>query len=123
MQTWTIAPADRVAARIIDGEAVLIDFETNLYFSLNASGTQIWRLLEGGAQSTASLSQALASAYAAEPAEEELAAFLADLAENALIVEASGAAGNAELDGNQADYEAPALTRYDTLDKLIVCGE
>lgn len=38
-------PSD-VAFEVLDGEAVVLNLQTGIYFSLNEVGTRIWQLLE-----------------------------------------------------------------------------
>lgn len=37
----------------VEGEAVLLDLESSYYFSLNETGTHIWRLIEKGTPESA----------------------------------------------------------------------
>jgi len=52
MKAADLAPATRVARRPqvvwreLDGEAVLLDLESEVYFGLDLVGTRIWSLLE-----------------------------------------------------------------------------
>jgi len=39
---------EHVLTRVLDGEAVLLNIDTGIYFSLNRTGTQIWSLLQEG---------------------------------------------------------------------------
>ena len=41
-------PDSDVIVTELDGEAVLLNLDTKLYFSLNATGVAIWKLLEEG---------------------------------------------------------------------------
>jgi hypothetical protein len=41
-------PDSDVIVTELDGEAVLLNLETKLYFSLNATGVAIWKLLDEG---------------------------------------------------------------------------
>lgn len=41
-------PDSDVIVTELDGEAVLLNLETKLYFSLNATGVTIWKLLDEG---------------------------------------------------------------------------
>jgi hypothetical protein len=41
-------PASDVIVTELDGEAVLLNLDTKLYFSLNATGVAIWKLLDEG---------------------------------------------------------------------------
>lgn len=43
-----LRPSPDVLCRELDGEAVLLDLGSGLYFGLNASGTRVWQLLEQG---------------------------------------------------------------------------
>ena len=38
-------PAPDVVFRELEGEAVLLNLDTGIYFGLNASGTRMWRLI------------------------------------------------------------------------------
>lgn len=42
------APASQVSAKVVEGEAVLLNVETGAYFSLNKVGTHIWELYSQG---------------------------------------------------------------------------
>lgn len=44
---YTIDP-DKIAWRIIDEEAVILNLDTGLYYSLDKMGTKIWQLLSEG---------------------------------------------------------------------------
>lgn len=37
---------DSVAAKVIDGEAIIINLETGVYYSLDGTGGEVWSLLE-----------------------------------------------------------------------------
>ena len=39
-----VAPSDDVVFRELDGEAVLLNLETGIYFGLDAVGTRVWQL-------------------------------------------------------------------------------
>ncbi|MDE3154717.1 MAG: PqqD family protein [Acidobacteriota bacterium] len=41
-------PSDAVVARELDGETVLLNLDTGIYFGLDAVGTRIWGLLSAG---------------------------------------------------------------------------
>lgn len=40
--------AERIAAKVIDGEAVIIDLLSGTYYSLSDSGGRVWELMESG---------------------------------------------------------------------------
>jgi hypothetical protein len=72
----------------LDDEMVLLNLATEMYFGLDAIGTQIWKLIEQGATSGAMLEQLLAQ-YDVDPAKlrADLSAFLDSLAEKGLTRE------------------------------------
>jgi hypothetical protein len=43
-----VTPNSDVIVTELDGEAVLLNLDTKLYFSLNATGVTIWKLLDEG---------------------------------------------------------------------------
>jgi hypothetical protein len=72
----TYVPSDDIVAREIEGELVIVplvagigDMEDEL-FSLNDTGKEIWRKLDGKA-TLAEVAQALAAEYDAQPKEIE----------------------------------------------------
>jgi hypothetical protein len=78
--------ADTVIFAVLDGEGVLVDTQTGVYFGLDATGTHIWELLQEGTTHEALVRQLL-SEYEVE--ERQLAAdietFLRALAARSLI--------------------------------------
>jgi hypothetical protein len=120
---------DAVAWREVDGEFVLISVETTHYYSLNSTGSDAWRILLEGPQTADSIAGALAVRHGLDPMaiHGEVSALLEQLrsegltrmeeAGDALVIGAPPA-----LDRNGA-YEAPSLSKYDALERLILSGE
>jgi hypothetical protein len=42
----TVKIAEDVVGEVLEGEAVLLNLRTGVYYSLNRTGTTIWKLLE-----------------------------------------------------------------------------
>lgn len=42
-------PRAELQSTVMEGEAVIVDLKSNLYFTLNATGTLVWETLERGA--------------------------------------------------------------------------
>jgi len=84
--TRTLITSDLVVCAELDGEAVLLNVETGIYFGLDAIAAHIWRLLSEGATQE-SIAERLTEEYDAEPSElrADLDAFLDQLAERGLI--------------------------------------
>ena len=62
----SIAVADDVLFRELDGEAVLLNLKTGVYFGLNGVATRMWALI-ADPHSLARVADALAAEYDVEP--------------------------------------------------------
>ena len=84
-----LAPSPHAVGKELDGETVLLNLETGLYFGLNDVGSLVWRLLGQGGQTPRSLSEAVCAEYAADQTEvaRDVEALLQDLQENGLLAE------------------------------------
>jgi hypothetical protein len=124
MTTTYAVPADRVASRTLDGEAVIINLDSGVYFGLNTSATALWNLLETAPRSVDSLSEALARAHGADArqVDADVRFFVEGLESHGLLIEGGPAAPVESIDA-RSSYLAPALDRYDTLDELMLSGE
>jgi len=69
-----------------DEESVLLNLQTRMYFSLNETGTLIWRLLQAG-EDVDDIASALEQAYDVdrESALQHVTAFLDELAQDGLV--------------------------------------
>jgi len=103
----------------VDGEVIAIDLADGSYYSLAGSGPAIWELL-GQAVSEAEISAVLTGRFEAEEAEigSAVAALLAQLRENGLIVSEEGTAAEpppANGSAEKAPFEPPRLERYNDM--------
>ena len=55
-----VSISDAVVARELDGETVLLNLDTGIYFGLNDVGTRVWQLLAGGRSPAAAVDVLLA---------------------------------------------------------------
>jgi hypothetical protein len=129
MPTVHSIPGDAVAWREIDGEFVLISVETTHYYSLNSSGSDVWRILLEGPRSADSIAAALARHHGVDPTEvgAQVSALLGELASEGLLRAEEGGdpaadAGLPPFDGN-GGYQPPSLLKYEALERLILSGE
>src|SRR6185369_13419899 len=104
-----------VAAKVIDGEAVIINLASGMYYSLNGSGSAVWELIEKGC-TLAEASDAVRSAFniSAEIAERDVSRLWENLlAENLVVVSdlKSSHAGSVQVNAS-SEYAAPALTKF-----------
>ncbi len=118
------APADsHVAAKVLDGELIVINLDTGYYYASAGTGVAIWQQIEAGA-SLRQVVAALVERYdvAADRAERDARAFVEKLALETLLVETGPAGpsrGNVPIDRNGAaaklPYAAPELVKYDDM--------
>src|SRR4051812_40458590 len=81
-----VAISPNVVFQFVDGEAVLLNFQSGVYFDLNGTGTDIWKILsEDG--SLASAHSRLAEKYAIDPQliEDDLLVLTSALVANGLV--------------------------------------
>jgi hypothetical protein len=129
MATLNSVPGDAVAWREVDGEFVLISVETTHYYSLNATGSEVWRTLLEGPQTVDSIAAPLAERHGVDrdAVREGVSALLAALASEGLVRVEEGedppiAVAVRPANGHSA-YEPPMLSKYDALERLILSGE
>jgi len=121
------------AWRVVGGEVVIINAETTYYYSLNESGSRVWKLLLEHELSVEEIATSLGRVYALPGASirSDVSKLVEQLCTEQLLVRSS--AGEREL--TQANgvgsedlaaagpYVAPDLVKYDTLEELVVSGE
>ena len=116
------APADsRVAAKVLDGELIVINLDTGYYYASTGTGVAIWQQIETGA-SLRQVVDALVSRYdvAADRAERDARAFVEKLALETLLVPAASRAADhgltaAPIAPAKLPYAPPELTKYDDM--------
>lgn len=81
-----LEPCDDVIFRDLEGESILLDLKTGLYFGLNPVGTRIWHLLEEG-KPPARILEALLAEYKVSPeqCQRDLRQLLGLLKEKGLV--------------------------------------
>lgn len=111
----------------IDGEVVIINFESGSYYSLNSSGADIWGLIDRQA-SLGQIAAALTSRYEGDRDEVEqvLERLIIRLGDESLIVAAetpseSGAPPAAVTASTErTPFAAPKLEKYDDMQALLL---
>ena len=86
MNQKTIIP-DSVMFRELEGETVLMNLETENYYSLNEMGTEIWKTLEKST-SIEHAYEAILAEYDVEPGEllEDMTSLIDNLVERKLLI-------------------------------------
>jgi len=113
-----------VAAKVIDGEAIIINLANGIYYSMDKVGALIWEMLAGG-HSLAEVTTAVLACYDIPQAQAEvdvhkLAAELVQ--ENLLVVSQDAPAfltGSTPEPPQKLPYEVPQLNIYRDMGDLL----
>ena len=114
----------QVTASVIDGEAIIINLESGLYYSLDQLGAAAWALLAAG-HSIAESANALAQACKADASviAGDLQRLADELALNTLVtLRETGALPTATIDLSaiaQLPWVAPTLNVYDDMGDVL----
>jgi len=113
-----------IAAEVLDGEAIIINLLTGVYYSLDGVGGSIWALIEDG-RSVEGIVEATAARYDAAPEQvaRDVGRLVEELVREELItVSANGAQGAAEQEQpapQKLPYKTPELTTYRDMGDLL----
>lgn len=101
---------------LIDGEVVIIKFDTGNYYSLAGAAATAWMRLRQPAGPAE-----LASLFVSPPdsAAAEIAAFVAELAAEELVIPAPSAEAGTDTSAPAA-YEKPVLNKYTDMQQLLL---
>jgi len=115
-----VANDQDVAAKVVGGEAILINLTSGLYYSMDTVGGLVWSMIVQGS-SIEQVSEAVADRYSVPRARarEDVRRLVRELLDEKLIVLSMGspaAAAPVGLAGETLQpYEAPKLTRFDDM--------
>ena len=117
--SWLVANEQDVAAKVVDGEAILINLTSGLYYSMDKVGGLVWSLIAGGS-SVAQVAQTVAATYSipVDRARDDVRRLAQQLLAEKLISIAAGSgvpAPAAPETANPGPYQAPKLTRFDDM--------
>ena len=114
-----------VAAKVIDGEAVIINLATGMYYSLNGPGSMVWELVEKRC-SLAESGDIIAHRFgiSADTAHADVARLWEDLLAEKLVVLSADLATEipdpSAIGANATpEYHAPALTKFEDMVDLF----
>jgi hypothetical protein len=115
--------ADRAAAKVIDGEAIIIDLITGRYYSLEGPGADAWSLLAAGVP-VAEVAGGLSASYEVDRdvALADTARLARQLLDEQLLAPADGDQPNPpELASapERKPYRAPELTVFRDMEDLL----
>lgn len=117
------ANEQQVAAKVMDGEAILINLSTGAYYSIGSTGGFIWSLVERRL-SIDDIVHAVAESYdvARADAEADVLRLSEELRAEGLIMVATGgvATGVApQAAGERLPYQAPALEKFTDMAEMF----
>lgn len=116
-QTAQFRPVEHAAGKVMDGELVVINFHSGLYYSSVGVGTAIWELMEAG-HSLGAIAATIARNTGASAAtvETDVTGFIEQLLAADLIEPAEYPPSQVAQDYS-GDYSAPTLTAFNDLEK------
>jgi hypothetical protein len=111
-----------VAAKLFDGEAIIMNLKTGMYFSADRAGAAVWELVETGC-SLEAIAASLAERYEVSAAQalDDVVRLSQQLLEEGLAI-VSQEAGSAPAMSDAAtrlSYDAPTLQKYDDMAELL----
>lgn len=113
----------QVAAKVIDGEAVLINLATGMYYSMEASGCFIWTLIERR-QSVADIACAVAGRYEVdvEKAAQDVLRLSQELCDEGLLLSSTTAETTPAAprsSESRLPYEEPRLEKFSDMSEMF----
>jgi coenzyme PQQ synthesis protein D (PqqD) len=115
--------SDAVGAKVIDGEAIIVNVLTGRYHSIDGSGAIVWELLASGHNAN-EVSGQLAARYGVglDAALSDVRRLAAELLEQELLVEDDGVSPSAiELSNGvqPTEYRPPELVTFSDIEELL----
>ncbi len=82
-----------IADRIVENEAVILNLDNGMYYSLNEIGTRVWQMVDTG-KSSADIVKTLLQEYSVKPEilEKDVEAIITELLQEKLIKKSRGKA-------------------------------
>lgn len=115
--------SESIESERLDGEVIVISLSTGSFYSMSGAASDVWTLLEGGADA-AQIETALSSVFAGEIPSGDIENFIAHCVGLGLIVEVEGqpqAVSTALPDDYvRAGYVTPTIGEFTDLQDLIL---
>jgi Coenzyme PQQ synthesis protein D (PqqD) len=115
---------EEIASKVIDGEAIIINLTSGIYYSMDKAGGFIWEMIETGQSLQGTLS-AIVARYdvSQEQAQSDIEQLVNDLLqENLVTIAENGAHSNGRHEAAETQklpYETPKLNIYRDMGDLL----
>lgn len=117
---------EECAAKVLEGEAVIINLLNGTYYSLDKAGAVVWELAAGGG-TVAEITDGVTARYEVDAARahSDIERLIDELVAERLLIPANGSDGErptgplATMVGGRQSYEAPMLTTYRDMADLL----
>ena len=109
MSPLYLAHSKEIAARVLDGEMMIMSARDSTLFSLNELGTIIWQAADGATSLEEIVAQKICPEYDVEPAEalKDAEAFVRELAEHGILIVSDRPFGKEESGVRSQESEEP----------------
>ena len=116
METCYRIPSAKIAHQNIDGEVIVIHFDTGSYYSLNGSAAALWQML-GQPRSVHSLCSRFANSDA--HTERAVQRFVSELASEGLLESLNAVSVKSRGDA-PIPFDAPVIEKYSDMQYLLL---
>lgn len=115
---YIISNETQIAAKVMDGEAILINLTTGIYYSLDDLASELWPAIGEGTSEEA-LSDWIVSVYGVDEtqARSDVAEFVKALRSEEIVVDTTE--GLATPASGNASYAAPTFERFDDMAEMF----
>jgi len=115
---------EEVAAKVMDGEAIIINFSNGIYYSLDKVGGLVWELIEGSSSPT-EIVEVILEHYEASPEQVnvDIEKLVAELIQENLVTASDVSGANRDnkplAPQQKLPYESPHLNVYRDMGQLL----
>ena len=115
---------EEVAAKVMDGEAIIINLSNGIYYSTGGIGGLVWEMIEGG-HNIEEIGSAVLARYevSSKQAHADVERLISELIQEDLVAVSDGEAPRREIQlqepSNKLSYESPGLNIYRDMGDLL----
>jgi hypothetical protein len=110
----------------LDGEAVVLNLKTHVYFGLNTTATEVWELIKAHPGiSRLAVAGVLRQRREKDPGsiEADVASVIDGMLQHGLLHACEPSTPHVQVERDNRPYAVPTLEAYGDLDTLILSGE